>query len=303
LSSLPNLFTNNLLPIILIAATGFILQRTLRIDPRGLSRVIFYSFTPAFVFSILASTEIEANEMLRMAGLTIVLSIILGVSSFVISRAMKLESRSASAFILTVTFINAGNFGLSLNSFALGDVGLLWASIFFITSSMLLNSVGVYVATVGRASPKKALIGLLKVPSIYAIPLALLVRLNDIDLPLAIWRPIDLISSAAVPSMLILLGMQISRAGLPKRKDLLFASVGLRMLASPLIAWFLAPIMGLSGIGRQAGILQAAMPTAVLTTVIAMEYDVDPEFVTGVVLVTTIISPLTLTPLLAILGV
>jgi hypothetical protein len=97
--------------------------------------------------------------------------------------------------------------------------------------------------------------------------------------------------------------MQIARAGLPKRKNLLFASVGLRMLASPFIAWFLAPIMGLSGIGRQAGILQAAMPTAVLTTVIATEYDVEPEFVTGVVLVTTIISPLTLTPLLAILGV
>ena len=303
MSSLPNLFFNNLLPIILISAVGYLLQRTLQIDPRGFSRVIFYSFTPALIFSILASTEIEANKMLRMMGLAIVLSITLGVLSFVISRAMKLEPRSASAFILTVTFINAGNYGLSLNSFALGNTGLLWASIFFITSSMLLNSVGVYVATVGRASPKKALIGLLKVPSVYAIPLALLVRVSNIDLPLAIWRPIELISSAAVPSMLILLGMQIARAGLPKRKDLLFASVGLRMLASPLIAWFLAPIMGLSGVGRQAGILQAAMPTAVLTTVIATEYDVEPEFVTGVVLVTTIISPLTLTPLLALLGV
>jgi predicted permease len=303
LSSLPNLFFNNLLPIILIASIGFILQRTLRIDPRGFSRVIFYSFTPIFIFSILASAEIEANEMLRMMGLAIVLTITLGVLSFIISRAMKLEPRSASAFILTVTFINAGNYGLSLNSFALGDVGLLWASIFFITGAMLLNSAGVYVATVGRASPKKALIGLLKVPSVYAIPLALLVRIFDIDLPLALWRPIDLVSSAAVPSMLILLGMQIARAGLPKRKDLLLASVGLRMLASPLIAWFLTPIMGLSGVGRQAGILQAAMPTAVLTTVISMEYDAEPEFVTGVVLVTTLISPFTLTPLLAMLGV
>jgi predicted permease len=103
--------------------------------------------------------------------------------------------------------------------------------------------------------------------------------------------------------MLILLGMQIARAGLPKRKDLLFASVGLRMLVSPLIAWFLAPILGLSGVGRQAGILQSAMPSAVLTTVIATEYDVEPEFVTGVVLVTTLISPLTLTPLMAMLGI
>ncbi len=303
MSSLPSLFFDNLLPIILIAAVGFILQRALHIDPRGLSRVIFYSFTPAFVFSILASTDIEVNEMIHMAGHAILLSIIMGALSFTLSRSLKLEPRSASAFILTVTFINAGNYGLSLNSFALGEVGLLWASIFFITNSMLINSVGVYVATVGRVSPKKALIGLLKVPSVYAIPLALLVRINNIDLPLAIWRPIDLISSAAIPSMLILLGMQIAHSGLPKRKDLLFTSVGLRMLASPLIAWFLAPLMGLSGVGRQSGILQAAMPTAVLTTVIATEYDVEPEFVTGVVLVTTLISPFTLTPLLAILGV
>lgn len=303
MSSLSSLFINNLLPIILIAGVGFILQRVLKIDPRGLSRVIFYSFTPAFIFSILASTQIEANEMLQMVGLAVTLSIIIGTLSFGIGRVLQLDPRSTSAFILTATFINAGNYGLSLNSFALGDVGLLWASIFFITSAMLLNSVGVYVATAGRASPKKALIGLLKVPSVYAIPLALLVRVNDIEIPLAIWRPIDLIGSAAVPSMLILLGMQIARAGLPKRKDLLAASVGLRMFVSPLFAWFLAPLMGLSGVGRQAGILQAAMPTAVLTTVIATEFDVEPEFVTGVVLVTTLISPLTLTPLLAILGV
>lgn len=275
----------------------------LRIDPRALSRVIFYGFTPAFVFSLLASTEIGADDILRMAVFTIIVSVIVGALSYVVSRALKLEPLTAAAFILTATFINAGNYGLSLNSFALGEMGLLWASIFFVTSAMLINSAGVYVATVGRVSPKEALKGLFKVPSVYAIPLALLVRLNDIELPLAIWRPIELLGSAAVPSMLILLGMQIARAGLPKRKGLLFASAGLRMFASPLIAWFVASLVGLSGVGRQAGILQSAMPTAVLTTVIATEYDVEPEFVTGAVLTTTLISPLTLTPLMALLGI
>jgi predicted permease len=303
LSSIPDLFANNILPIILIAGIGYLLQRTLRIDPRALSRVIFYGFTPAFVFSLLASTEIGADDILRMAVFTIIVSAIVGTLSYVVSRLLKLKPLTAAAFVLTATFINAGNYGLSLNAFALGDMGLLWASIFFITSAMLVNSVGVYVASVGRVSPKEALMGLFKVPSVYAIPLALLVRLNDIDLPLAIWRPIELLGSAAVPSMLILLGMQIARAGLPKRKGLLLASAGLRMFASPLIAWFVASFVGLSGVGRQAGILESAMPTAVLTTVIATEYDVEPEFVTGAVLATTLISPLTLTPLMAILGI
>ena len=303
MSSLPSLFANNILPIILIAGVGYLLQRTLRIEPRPLSRVIFYALTPAFIFSLLASTEIGADDILRMAVFTIIVMVVVGALSYAVSRVLKLESLTAAAFILTATFINSGNYGLSLNSFALGDTGLLWASIFFVTSSMLVNSVGVYIAAVGRVSPKEALVGLLKVPSVYAIPLALLLRISDIVLPLALWRPIELLGSAAVPSMLILLGMQIARTGLPKRKELLFASAGLRMFASPLIAWFVASLVGLSGVGRQAGILESAMPTAVLTTVIATEYDVEPEFVTGVVLVTTLISPFTLTPLMAILGI
>jgi predicted permease len=43
------------------------------------------------------------------------------------------------------------------------------------------------------------------------------------------------------------------------------------------------------------------MPTAVVTTVLALEFDVEPSFVTNVVVVTTALSPLTLTLLIAFL--
>jgi hypothetical protein len=36
--------------------------------------------------------------------------------------------------------------------------------------------------------------------------------------------------------------------------------------------------------------------------VLASEFDVEPEFITGVVFTTTLLSPLTLTPLLALLN-
>jgi len=48
-------------------------------------------------------------------------------------------------------------------------------------------------------------------------------------------------------------------------------------------------------------VLEASMPTAVITTILAVEYDLDPIFVTGIVVVTTLLSPLTLTPLIAYL--
>jgi predicted permease len=67
-------------------------------------------------------------------------------------------------------------------------------------------------------------------------------------------------------------------------------------------AWILLPLFHLPRAGQQSAILEAAMPTAVLTSVIASEYQVEPEFVAGAVLVSTLLSPLTITPLILLLG-
>lgn len=298
-----NLFTENILPIILVAGVGFTLQRLLQLDPRSLSRIIFYAFSPAFVFSLLATTEIEANDILRMGIFTLIVITCTIILSWCVTRVLHLPPQITSAFILTATFMNAGNYGLSLNNFALGKIGLTWASIYFVSSSMLTNSAGIYIATAGQTSPANALRGLLKVPAIYAIPLALLLRVSEFSLPVPIWRSIDLLGSAAIPSMLILLGMQIAHAGLPKNKGLLVAVIGIKLLIAPIVAWTIAPFMGLDNVSHQAGVLESAMPTAVTTTVIATEFDVEPEFVTGAVLTTTLFSPFTITPLLAIMGI
>jgi len=45
----------------------------------------------------------------------------------------------------------------------------------------------------------------------------------------------------------------------------------------------------------------ASMPVAVATTILALEFDTSPEFVTGAVFLSTLLSPLTLTPLIAYL--
>lgn len=302
MTDLPSLFADNILPIIIVAGVGFILQRSLNLNVLTFSRIVFYAFTPALVFTMLIKTEIEGNDILRMVGLTVSVIFLVGVSAWFIGKALKLNGITIAALVLAATFMNAGNYGLPLSLFALGAAGLAWSSIYFLTNAVLMNSIGVYIATVGRLSPLEALKGLAKVPSVYAIPAALLVRAGDLTLPAALLRPVELLSAASVPAMLLMLGMQISHSGLPKRKDLLVVAVVLRLILSPLLAYLLSPQWGLDGVSRQAAILESAMPTAVLSTVLATEFNVDPEFVTGTVLVSTVLSPLTVTPLLALTG-
>ena len=56
-----------------------------------------------------------------------------------------------AAVVLAAMLPNAGNFGLAANRFAFGDPGLAHASVFFVTASVLTYTVGVAVASLGRA--------------------------------------------------------------------------------------------------------------------------------------------------------
>ena len=55
------------------------------------------------------------------------------------------------------------------------------------------------------------------------------------------------------------------------------------------------------GPALQAGVVLSSMPVAVVTIILALEFNLDPEFVTSAVFVSTLMSPLTLTPLIAFL--
>ncbi len=103
-----------------------------------------------------------------------------------------------------------------------------------------------------------------------------------------------------VPTMLVVLGVQL--AGMDKFRftvDVVTASA-VRLIGGPLLAIILVIPFGLTGIERGAGIFQAAMPAAVLTSIIALEYDLLPDFVTTTVLFSTLTSVITLTLVLAI---
>ncbi|HSO26787.1 MAG TPA: AEC family transporter, partial [Anaerolineales bacterium] len=101
---------------------------------------------------------------------------------------------------------------------------------------------------------------------------------------------------------LVLLGLQFQRVRWQGNLVPLALVKGMRLVVAPLLAWVLSPLFNLQGAARQAGILQSAMPTAVLTTVLATEYDAEPALVTATVFSTTLLSALTLTPVLALLG-
>jgi malate permease and related proteins len=302
LNELLSQFLNNLLPIFLIAASGFLISKWLGVNPRTISQITFNIFSPCLVFVLITRNELGNAQILEMMAYAAILIVGVGVITWLIGRAMRLERRLLIAVVIAAMFMNAGNFGLPLNLFAFGEFALAHASLFFVMSGIMTYSVGVVIASMGSNSLKKSLGGLFKIPAIYGVGLAFVFVQLKWTLPTPIDRSVTLLSDAAIPSMLIMLGMQLQKAQWNGYLRALALAGTMRLLVSPLLAIGLSVLFGMQGPARQAFILESAMPTAVLTTILATEYDLEPAFITTAVLTTTLVSPVTLTPLLVFLS-
>lgn len=302
LSRLLPLFANNLLPIFLAAGVGYLLGWYFEIDVRALSRVVFYVFSPCLVFNLLTHTRLSGSDLVRMVGFAFAQFAVVGALAWLGGRLLKYERGLFVGVMLAALLPNAGNFGLSLNMFAFGEEALAYASLYFIVSSIVAYTAGVFIASLGKSSLAKSLTGTLKIPTVYAVALALLFGWQGWALPLPLERTAKVLGDAAIPTMLVLLGLQLQRVVWNGSKRGLAFATGMRLVISPLVAVGLSALFGLHGAARQAGILESATPTAVMTTVLATEFEVEPGFVTMAVFTTTLLSPLTITPILALLG-
>lgn len=296
------LFSNNLLPIIVVAGCGYFAGKWLKVDVPTISRIVFYLFSPCLLFDLLVTNQFESGDMLRMVGFTLTSIVTVAVISLILGRMIGLERKMLAAVLLCTLTINSGNYGLSLNLFAFGEAAMAHASLFFVTSAIVTYIFGSAIASMGKASLADSLKRLLKIPVLYVFPIALIFITFEWELPLPMSRSVSLLSDAAIPGMLVVLGLQLQSNQRTRDVRAMTLAVGMRLLGGLVAGFLFAPIFKLSGLAYNAGILESSMPTAVLATILATEYDAEPGFVTTTVFASTLLSPLTLTPLLLVLG-
>jgi predicted permease len=165
---------------------------------------------------------------------------------------------------------------------------------YFVVSTILAYSLGILVASSGRQTVGQALRQLTRVPAVYAVILALLVYGLELPLPAPLLKGVEIAAEGSIPVMLLVLGMQMADLRQMEGLKVAWLATGLRLVLAPLLALWLADRMGLAGLNRSAMLLEASMPTAVLVTVLATEYDVRPRLLTTIVVLSTLLSPFTL---------
>jgi len=154
--ALLSIFTNNILPVLLLSGAGFALGKALKLDSRPLGRVIFYILSPVLIFNLLITSKLAVGNILLMMGYSASVMIIVAGIAFLVGKMVHLDRSALVAVVLTSFFANNGNYGLPLVAFAFGQESLAYASIYFVTSSLMLYSVGVLIASLGHLHLKDA---------------------------------------------------------------------------------------------------------------------------------------------------
>jgi malate permease and related proteins len=284
---------NALAPVVVGITTGWLWARSgRRLDAAGLTQLLTTLGTPCLIFAGLARARLTPEAVATTAVAAILALALIALLGAV---ALRLLGLSVRTFFASVAFPNAGNLGLPIALFALGDEGFAHAIVFFAFSSIGNFLVGQAVAAGGLG------IGaLFRMPLVWAACGGILVSLLGIPLPRPLSGSLELLGAMTIPLMLLLLGSSLAQLKLASggRAAIVAAlRFGIGLGVGIVVAWGVS----LEGTARATLILQCAMPISLYSYLFAQRFGNAPEEVAGAVLVSTLLAALTVPLVLAVL--
>jgi predicted permease len=281
----------------ILIALGVLLAQLGIIDAAGrrtLSTLAFYVASPALLVTVLQDTDVSAifsTGLVAMVVAVLVSSAIFGV----VALLRREELGAAVVGTLCSAYANAGNLGLPIAAYALGDPASV--APLLLLQLLFLQPLALTLLDVAT-SPTRLPVGRILArpvtnPITVGSLLGLVLSLTGVRLPHAIGDPLDLVAGMAVPCMLLAYGVSLRLGPLPGRgvpPAELGLVVGLKMVVQPLVAYAVGRLLGLDDQMLLTVTVLAALPTAQNVYVIASRYERAALLARDSIFISTILS-------------
>lgn len=289
------------LPIFLIFLTGYIGQKVFSLHIKSISTVSLYLMTPPLIFKSFYTAKLDATYLHIVIYSVLLSTLLIWLIKF-IARLKKYNSSQTSALILSSAFMNNGNFGAPLILFAYGQLAFQYAVVIMILHTIFMSTVGIYYAAKGNFNVKESLYSVLTMPVLHALILGLLWQYCKLPMPDNIYNAISMVGDASIPLIMLVLGMQLAEIKLSNMQwGINITGIVIRLLISPAIAYGITLLLPVDPLLANTMIVLAAMPSAVFMVMYSIQYDNNPELVSSITLLSTLLSVGTLSVLLTIL--
>ncbi len=291
-----DILTRVTLPIIALAAFGYLLQPWLKLDIGTLTRLQVNVVMPAFLIHFLSAGKQPLDVVWLVATLAVVQFMILIPLGWILVLIFRMRPTLGPIMGLGTAYANVGFFGIPVTQLAFGPEYLLHQSVLTAMMTILVCTLGVWLLSPGTGGALGKLRAAFETPLIPSVVLGLGLRYVEVELPPLVSQPLQLLGTIFTPLALYTLGAQIASAKSLRFEALPQAVIlSLKLAVSPLLTLYLCRLMGVPLDVTQVMVVAAATPVGVLITIFAAELKAEPEFISTATVISTALSPLTVT--------
>lgn len=297
----------------IVILVGYLVGRTGVLGEQGrhvLSRLTFFVASPALLFVTLA----DSDPVAVLGPLMWVAAISAGFTALtyhlVTYKWLHREPAERIVAAMSASTVNSANLGLPIALYVLGDMSHAAPIILFQLAIYQPINLAMLDATTSthRTTPIALVLATAKNPMIIGSLLGLVVALTGFDVPELVMAPIELISGASIPAMLMAFGISLvgskpleQKSG--RRADVLLGSAA-KLVVQPLAAWLAAVLLfDLQGPMLVAAVIMAGLPTAQNIFITAQRYERGVTIAKDTVLITTICAIPLMVLLALLLGI
>lgn len=301
--------TGTVLSIFLLLSVGYGAKKVKLLrdqDADLLNTVVVYITLPAFIFDAIYSYRQPiplSIAKVPIIGFAMIL-VVLGIA-YIVGRVMGLDRPTLGGMIIASGFGNTGFLGYPLVQAAFREKAALVTAALYdeLAMALPLYTLGALIAAgfAGRRVDREQLLRVFTLPSMLSIPIALIIR--PISLPNPLLEAVRYLAAGTVPLVMISLGLSLSGRSLRGLALPVAVTCVLKLVVLPVITYYAARSGGLSGVMHQVTVVEAGMPSAIMTCVIASKFGANARFVAGVIFLTTLLSIASIPLMLYLLSV
>ncbi|WP_049571161.1 AEC family transporter [Nocardiopsis sp. SBT366] len=285
-----------------IVVIGYMLGRIPLLGPGArevLSKLAFFIASPALLFTILARTDLSI--LVSGPVLVSVLSVVIVALAFLVLGVVRRWGVGRTTVgVLGASYVNAGNLGIPISVYVLGDASLVAPILLF--QLLVLAPVSLTVLDLANGSVRgfwpvlrRSLGTPVRNPVVIASIAGVALSASGWDPPAPLMEPFELIGGMAVPAMLLAFGISLHGSSLPGRAGPdqvpVLLAVALKSIGLPLTAWALGSLaFGLEGAALFSVVVLAALPTAQNVYNYATLYRTGETLTREVILLTTFLT-------------
>jgi predicted permease len=294
---------STILPIFFIILLGWVFHQRGFIPQAFLgpgNRLVYYLAIPAMIFRSIARATLTTQFDIRvvLTVLTAVLAVF-GLTWFAAGFIRVARSGQRGTFVQSAFHGNIGYIALAIAFYALGNEGLIRASIIAGFVMILQNLLAIFIlqyyadnaAIRGKAG--LAFVKILGNPVILSSLAGILVSLWGIPIPKVMDQTLEIIANLALPMALLIIGASLTFDLVRTRLASALSASAIKLIVLPGIGFLGFRLLGLSPQDYLPGLILLATPTATIAVVMAHEIDGDMDFAVATVSVSTLLSALT----------